>query len=103
MSLVSKMCNEIYFLKGKGLLGFLIFITSYMFITALGGMAIALFILPACYVISILVLWVGVEVLSNNVALFGLIATAISANLFSVLYFAEMNVRIYKEKFQTTD
>lgn len=103
MNLFKRMCNEIYFLKGKGLLGFLMFIASYLFVTALGGVGISLFVLPACYVISIFVLWIGLEAFSNNLALFGLVVTAISANLFSILYFAEMNVRIYKERFQAVD
>lgn len=103
MDLVKRMCNEIYFLKGKGLLGFLIFIASYVFVTALGGVGIALFVLPVCYVISIFMLWIGLEAFSNNVVFFGLLVTAISANLFSVLYFAETNVRIYKERLQAVD
>ena len=100
MNLIKRMCNEIYFLKGKGFVGLATFIGSYILITALATLGIGLFVLPFCYVVSILLLWIGLEMLSNNIALIGLVVAAISANLFSVLYFAEMNVRIYKERFR---
>ena len=99
MSLIKRMCNEIYFLRGKGLVGLAMFIGSYILSTALATLVIGLFVLPFCYVVSILLLWIGLETLSNNVALIGFVATAIGGHLFSVLYFAEMNVRIYKEQF----
>lgn len=103
MNLVKKICNEIYFLKGKGFVGLAVFIGSYIFTTALATLGIGLFVLPFCYIVSMLLLWIGVETLSNNAALIGLVVTAIGGHLFSVLYFAEMNVRTYKEKFAEDD
>jgi len=103
IGLHQKIVRDVYFLKGGGLLDFVMFIGSSIVCFVLLALGIGIYILPLCFVLSILLLWIGLEI-GGYIALVGLWVVVLGAFLSTILYFAQMNVRLYKEKhFGETD
>lgn len=94
---LQKITCEVYFLKGKGLLGFVLFAGESIVCFVLLAAGIGLYILPLCFVLSILLIWVGFEI-GGYIALVGLLIMVLGAFLSTILHFAQMNVRLYKEE-----
>ncbi len=98
IDLYRKIAQEIYFLKGEGLLGFVMFVASSIVYFCLLALGISLFVLPGCFLVSLLLLWIGLRTTANYIALAGFFVVGIGAYWAVILYYAEMNVRLYKEK-----
>ncbi len=92
-----QLCNDVYFLRGKGLLGFFLFVGETIVILPLIGLGIMAIILPLSFVLSLLFLLIGLKTLADYVVLAGYIVMLLGTYLFAILYFAVENVLRYRE------
>lgn len=95
--LYRQMCNDVYFLKGKGLSGLLLFVGAAIVILFI-GVGIAAIVLPLSFILSLLLLLIGLKTLADYVVLAGYIVVLLSTYLFAILYFASENVIEYEKR-----
>ena len=98
MKLIKRICEETYFLKSWGISGIIMFVLGSIFVFGLAVCVIGLFVLPVAYVITLLLIWIGLGILLEKAVIFSVIVVSIGAYLFVILYYAEMNVNCYREQ-----
>ena len=97
MNVIKRICEETYFIKGWGILGVITFAFSSIVITALGVLGFGICIGPIVLLICFLLAWAGFGTLAGLVASFGYILIPFGAYLMCILYFAQINVKEYKD------